>query len=122
VWVSLRVLEILGHGRLAVALRDARDAVGQEGRKGRRPTLAELSTFEGWARASAGRPARLLYDQALLATDALIKSRGLPAAFDYFSRFQECNDQHLNFRAAFEEEGRSFEKRFDVKVTELIRD
>ena len=120
-WVAWRVLEILGHGELRRALREARDGVGWEGRRGWRPRLADLSTFDGWVRSMGERPARLLYDEALLATSALIEEHGLPAVLDYFSRAAGCDDRKANFRAAFGQEGTSFEARFDYTVTALIR-
>jgi hypothetical protein len=116
VWASVRTLEILGHGRLSVALQDAGEALRRRGRTSRCPRLGELATFAGWTRCASERPVMLLYDQALLAADTLIRAHRLPAVLDYFRRFATAADRQDNFRAVFGEDASSFEARFDAEL------
>jgi hypothetical protein len=114
-WVGCRVLEALGSTRLAL-MRDASfDRVRRTARQQPLPRLAEMTRFGDWMPLVAER--RLVYEQALVATDLLIQRSGLEAMILYFGRFRDSDDRLANFRLAFGEEFDAF----DREVEESIR-
>jgi hypothetical protein len=111
-WVSYRTVDALGLGSYtdwyAKRLQQFRKASERQ----RPPPLGELSTFRQWVAWRSRLGVEVTYNQAFLATHALIERHGREAVLDYFRRFAASNDEPGNFRAAFGLTREAFEREF----------
>lgn len=120
-WVTVRVLERLGLTTLdeatmrgTLALRDMRSP-------DRLPSLGVMVTFPQWVALGRGGQGAVMYDQAFVASDFLIRRHGIEAMVAYFTRFATSQDRVANFRAAFGEDLETFERAFRESVWKRSR-
>jgi hypothetical protein len=123
-WVAARVLERLGLTTLNDAVmrgvltlqsrRRPRDAAAADA--GGLPPLGAMVTFPQWVALGQNGQGAMLYDQAFVAVDVLIRRHGVDAVLAYFTRFAATQDRVANFRAAFGEDLETFEGAFRDSV------
>ena len=115
-WVSLRVMERLGGTTVEQARHRARLAL-RGGRARALPPLDTMVTFPQWVALGRGPQAGIVYDLAFAAVDCLIRRHGAVKAAGYFALFARSQDRAGNFRAAFGEDLRDFERAFRAELS-----
>ena len=115
-WVAVRVLEKLGVTTLDEATVRGTLALQALRSPDRVPPLGAMVTFPQWVALGQGPHKAIVYDQAFVAVDFLIRRRGVDAVLAYFSRFSTSQDRAGNFQAAFGEDLDTFERAFHAHV------
>jgi hypothetical protein len=115
-WVSVRVMERLDGANVEHARQRA-----QVNLRGRRreplPALDDMVTFPQWVALGRGPHRDIVYDLAFAAADFLIRRHGAAQAVEYFALFARAQDRKGNFRAAFGEDVRDFERAFRAELS-----
>jgi len=121
-WTAYKVLDQLGIENFSKSRQDIIDTIIAGHARNALPSLSQLySTADiiTWTR-TLGRYAA--YGQGMIATDLLIKEKGLQSVLDYFRKFAKINNRQRNFNEAFRETLAQFDARFTQHLAVMGRE